>query len=586
MKTARFTLTFLVILSFAGVSANAEIYTFEPILSNEGNWDDGDHWTDPEGQRGTAPGPGDTAIIPDNHRICRVVRIPEGEQCAFLSVNVTSAVEIVGTKLTLGISGMPTLGHDIMGTIRFKEDGGNTPTLKILGFVQMINSLGFVARLSARQFAGLGPGLIEGEAGATLFLDRLTFLVEGSFTITCNIQNRGEFFVDHPLDTLYIGPALTPPEQIELVEGEIRAWSGGTIVLRNILVSTPGDWFSKSGGTIRIESSVSMNSLTGKLDVYQADLDFDVDFATIGDFEFAGGMVDLDANFTTTGVLEFDGGTLDIATGKTLQVGSARISAGDMNLNGNLTVDGDVSGPIRVPQDLTGAIHFGGDLNGTIHVTGDLNDVNADLSGGHIRIDGSLNDDPDAPIEILVDGVFAAPANTEYIAVDYDGWHPLDTWVSGAKVSVDGNTYTGNTPAARVWEITGFKGDMNNDGLVNGADIDPFFLALGDPNQYALNFAGLAGSLLCHADMDEDGFFTGADIDPFFLCLATGGCGCCGGACGFDISPEWVAFMIETHVRSARLLDVIALLIDHAQREPDPTRRVFWNQVVDLLTRG
>lgn len=34
MKTARLTLTFLVILSFIGVSANAEIYTFDPILSN------------------------------------------------------------------------------------------------------------------------------------------------------------------------------------------------------------------------------------------------------------------------------------------------------------------------------------------------------------------------------------------------------------------------------------------------------------------------------------------------------------------------------------------------------------------------
>ena len=147
--------------------------------------------------------------------------------------------------------------------------------------------------------------------------------------------------------------------------------------------------------------------------------------------------------------------------------------------------------------------------------------MNADLSGGHIRIDGSLNDDPDAPIEILVDGVFAAPANTEYIAVDYDGWHPLDTWVSGAKVSVDGNTYTGNTPAARVWEITGFKGDMNNDGLVNGADIDPFFLALGDPPAYLLQFPNCDP---LNGDMNGDGRLDGGDIDPFFVCLGGGQC--------------------------------------------------------------
>ncbi len=91
----------------------------------------------------------------------------------------------------------------------------------------------------------------------------------------------------------------------------------------------------------------------------------------------------------------------------------------------------------------------------------------------------------------------------------------------GAAVSVNSVVYTGNTPAARVWEIMGFKGDMNNDGLVNGADIDPFFLALGDPAAYLLQFPNCDP---LNGDMNGDGRLDGSDIDPFFACLGGGPC--------------------------------------------------------------
>ena len=63
-------------------------------------------------------------------------------------------------------------------------------------------------------------------------------------------------------------------------------------------------------------------------------------------------------------------------------------------------------------------------------------------------------------------------------------------------------------------------GDLNCDGSFNGADIDPFFLALGDPVEYAAAFPGCDILL---ADMNGDGSVNGADIDVFFLCLG-GGC--------------------------------------------------------------
>jgi hypothetical protein len=64
-------------------------------------------------------------------------------------------------------------------------------------------------------------------------------------------------------------------------------------------------------------------------------------------------------------------------------------------------------------------------------------------------------------------------------------------------------------------------GDLNCDGSFNGADIDPFFLALGDPVQYAATFPECDIML---GDMNRDGAVNGADIDVFFECLGGGGC--------------------------------------------------------------
>lgn len=64
------------------------------------------------------------------------------------------------------------------------------------------------------------------------------------------------------------------------------------------------------------------------------------------------------------------------------------------------------------------------------------------------------------------------------------------------------------------------RGDLNCDGTFNGADIDPFFLALGDPATYAILFEGC--DPLLRGDMNDDGLFNGGDIDPFFLALGGG----------------------------------------------------------------
>ena len=64
-------------------------------------------------------------------------------------------------------------------------------------------------------------------------------------------------------------------------------------------------------------------------------------------------------------------------------------------------------------------------------------------------------------------------------------------------------------------------GDLNCDGTFNGADIDPFFLVLGNTARYIAEFPNCN---LMLADMNRDGRLDGGDIDPFFRCLGGGVC--------------------------------------------------------------
>ena len=93
-------------------------------------------------------------------------------------------------------------------------------------------------------------------------------------------------------------------------------------------------------------------------------------------------------------------------------------------------------------------------------------------------------------------------------------------------VAADGDDDGGGDRGA-IWVLflDGFRhlGDLNCDGAFNGADIDPFFLALGDPAGYAIQFPNCDIML---GDMNCDNLVNGADIDEFFSCLGSGGC-CC-----------------------------------------------------------
>jgi hypothetical protein len=68
--------------------------------------------------------------------------------------------------------------------------------------------------------------------------------------------------------------------------------------------------------------------------------------------------------------------------------------------------------------------------------------------------------------------------------------------------------------------VSGTPGDTNCDGGVDGFDIDPFVLALTDPDEYGVQFPECPIST---ADVNEDGTIDGFDIDAFVDLLTEDG---------------------------------------------------------------
>lgn len=64
-------------------------------------------------------------------------------------------------------------------------------------------------------------------------------------------------------------------------------------------------------------------------------------------------------------------------------------------------------------------------------------------------------------------------------------------------------------------------GDMNCDGVVNGADIAAFNLAVIDPAAYAAAYPSCS---FCNADINDDGVVDTLDVPPFIDCLLGGPC--------------------------------------------------------------
>ena len=125
---------------------------------------------------------------------------------------------------------------------------------------------------------------------------------------------------------------------------------------------------------------------------------------------------------------------------------------------------------------------------------------------------------------------------TRTISLAESGWR-LDDWqgsdataddmrevlsdLRGLYINAEWRTGPDDTLLDNVYLDTGavLAGDLNCDGVLDNFDIDPFVLALTDPDTYHAQFPDCD---IMNADCNGDGELDNFDIDPFVELLSGG----------------------------------------------------------------
>ena len=293
--------------------------------------------------------------------------------------------------------------------------------------------------------------------------------------------NQGKIIADVPDGLIRVSAqALLTNEGLLAAKNGARLWVSTTDSLSNFSggTLTDGSWHSFADSTLDLESlSVTTNAadvlLSGQASRFDA---INALQRNLGRFAIADGR-----NFNTSGSLENEG-TLLAGVGSTLSVNGAFVQ----HPSGVLAIElgGRTPGSEYGTVDVSGPADLSGDLE--VHLANNF------IPAGNDRF------------EVLT----ATALNGTFDSVRLAG-SP-----AGLRVEV---VYSSTS----VTVIVKRRGDMTCDGRFNGADIDAFFLALGDPTAWQLAHPGCD---ILSGDMNGDGRVDGADIDPFFQCLGGGNC--------------------------------------------------------------
>jgi len=452
-------------------------------------------------------------------------------------------------------------------------------------------------------------------------------------TVAGTIQVDGDVAYDGCLTCGDIAGAVSVAGSLHGQIGVIN-WVSGALTIDGDVAATgavgadsvPGDLIL--GGNLAGQINIGDGGVTGTVEIagdMLGSISVDGDIYQGGTLEIAGDMsggIWIPGDIAQTGTLLI-GGPLTSMTGTLdcgdvfghVEVGSvltgtittaalyedAHFAVAAIGYGGSLEIDGDLAGQVilgaimdngymEVADDVTGRIALAGDLEGRLHLYGDLGDALGEKEG-FILVNGSFVEEADVVV------VYGQMLGRSCISIDYDGYHEDDSWESGASVSVNGQGYSGNSPAARIYEITCLVGDVNNDGLLNAFDVDPFVLALmNDGADYAAAYPGLAGSRWYHADLNCDGLVNSFDLDPFVLKLtnpsawyALYSCesqDCAPGRdflAGAPADAESVAAMFVETLAPDRLAFIISVAEELTDEMAETSRGEFWAEVLRYL---
>ncbi|MEW6251021.1 MAG: hypothetical protein AB1716_10270 [Planctomycetota bacterium] len=284
-------------------------------------------------------------------------------------------------------------------------------------------------------------------------------------------------------------------------------------------------------------------------------------------------------------------------------IGGSLIVESDANGHIQL-VDGDLQGTVWIKGALnaavemtylggsshvTGTLRVSGPMNGYMYIGGSVLGPPGGLSGGHIVIDGPLGS-PEGGGQIHIYGEIN---ETGYVVTNNDVSDPDNSpFGPFAFVLVWPWYYYETTPAEHIWRVSKCRGDCNNSNYnpipVDYDDVNPFILALTDPETYDLTYPGLGGPVrLFHADCNCDGLVDFNDINALVALIELGTCvyDCPGDDAPPLGAPEVTAGELRAHLRPENRVTLLSVVSQTATQARSRALRDYWQAVYEHLTR-
>ncbi len=467
----------------------------------------------------------------------------------FESVSAGGELEdIVGIRIDDSVTGTVTL------TIERSTDN-NTPGARHVGSIDLTNSnatpvVGDLAELRIDgNLATTGPVVVHHIGGVVSVVgtvqDSITVNGDLSGDITATATEAVTVNGAFPSEGSIIAPMIGDVS-VQGIAGDIT----GTTSIGDITIGNGTNVacsITCIGGTIGIiditgsHNGVISGDEIGSVIISNA-LAGSIEADALGDVDVQGTVSNSGGNITVNGPYS---GTITISNGATGAYRFLGTFTGEFNAQKSLTgsieigtVTPSLSRDLAVPGRIIVAHNAGNADNPVIHIHGSISGTGASAPpisigaapaggvglNGVIAVDGALGNVYAGGHEIVVTGTRGSAGA---IAINYDGASDVDDeWVSGASVSINSQSDSGNDPAHYVWNVRRCRGDFDGDRNVNGDDATPFSGFQSDPETYASTYPGLEGSAPIHGDGDFDGVWEPSEDAERITNLNASGCAC------------------------------------------------------------